>query len=51
MGLFDRDTRFNIDRTASVLLDFGDAHSVGTAARRWPPISACRYSARGAASR
>jgi len=30
MGLIDLDARFNVDRTVSMLLDFGDAHSVGT---------------------
>jgi predicted dehydrogenase len=30
MGLLDRDARFNVDRMASMLLDFGDGHSAGT---------------------
>ena len=37
MGLIDRDARFGVDRTASMLLDFGDAHSVGTCSTQMAP--------------
>jgi len=30
IGLIDRDARFGVDRTASMLLDFGDGHAAGT---------------------
>jgi len=37
IGLIDRDPRLRIDRLASMLLDFGDAHAAGTCATQMTP--------------
>ncbi|MEX2271418.1 MAG: Gfo/Idh/MocA family oxidoreductase [Vicinamibacterales bacterium] len=37
IGLIDRDQRLNVDRLASMLLDFGGAHTVGTCSTQMAP--------------
>jgi predicted dehydrogenase len=37
MGLIDRDPRMNVDRIASMILDYGDAHCVGTCSTQLAP--------------